>query len=218
MKKFWKKYKKNYVILTLIGIFIFVISYTFSIRIIKDKELFGESIFEKTQETLNFKMSDTVFSENTKVKFYLKYNNCLDSIEANESLDKGIRAEKNKLIGLSGQELESIFSNFGYKLDRLTKEEAVFTKNINVYDYDTDSYFIGIKGDYVVIYKKENSSSIRVVEDGVINPKSENSSRITIKDIENRGNFLKTLYEGNKDYQFSNIQDAVEYAKALCST
>lgn len=195
----------------------FIFSYTVSIKIIGDKNLLGYEFLEKTKATISSGLINEPIDEKTKIKFYIKYDNCLDVIESHEFLDRVEGKERERLIGLSEKELENIFSNFGYKLDRLTKEEVIFTKEIKGYEYINGSYFIGMKDNKLVIYKKDGEQSIRVVENEITNPRSESEAIITIEDIENKNNLLQTLYEGRKDYEFSNIQEAIDRAKSFCS-
>ncbi|MEG1254685.1 hypothetical protein [Clostridium sp.] len=214
----FKDNKKMYITVVSVGIIVFLLSYTVSISFLKNSENKGLGLFGEARQTSSLNGGDVVISEDSKIKFVLNYKNCLDTVYINEKLDQPIKVEQDKLIGINEIEAEKIFSNFGYKLDRFTKEEVIFVKDIDGYNYKEDSYFIGVKDNYIAIYKKEADGSLKVIEAKISNPKDESGSYLQVKDIENRGNLLKTFYEGHEDYQFSNIQEAIEYAQALCST
>lgn len=164
-------------------------------------------------------MNDVVISEKSNIEFVLNYKNSLDKVKINDKLDQTINVEKDDLIGLNQEQAEKIFSSFGYKIEKFAKENVVFVKDVEGYNYKEDSYFIGIKDENIVVYNKDSNGAIKVVEEKLLNPKDDGGqSYLKINDIENRGNLLRTFYEGHKDYQFSNIQEAMEYAQALCST
>jgi len=221
MLKEFKQNKMFYIVITFIAICLFTASYALSLSFI-NKGTHGdnpdESVLAETKETSFIKENGVIITKDTKLEFLVRYANCLDYIKADNKIDESIKIEKEKLIGLNESQLEEIFKKFGYKLQQFTKNDAIFIKEVAGYNYSPDNYFIGIKDNNMVIYKKEKDESIRVVESKIINPKREDNSNITLKDIEDKGNLLKSLYYGDKDYQFSNIQDAVEYGQSLCST
>ena len=212
-----KKNAKSYIYFLCLGIIVFLISYTVSISILKGNNgvlgFLGEA-----KETSTLANDNVKINKNTEIKFVLNYGNCINKVKATEALDQPINVEQDKLLGLTEKEADKIFSSFGYNIEKFSKEEVVFEKHIPGFDYNYDTYFIGVSDDYVVIYKKNNNNTIEIAQDKIINPKGEEETYLQVKDIENRGNLLKTFYEGKADYQFSNIQEAIEYAQALCST
>lgn len=221
MLKEFKQNKMFYIVITFLGLCIFTASYALSLSFINKGnhgDAQDDSVLAESKQTSFIKESGVIVTKDTKLEFLVRYANCLDYIKADNKIDESIKVEKEKLLGLNEKQLEEIFKKFGYNLEKFTKVEAVFVKDVAGYNYSPDSYFIGIKDDNMVIYKKEKDESIRVVEGKIINLKREDNSNITLKDIEDKGNLLKSLYYGDKDYQFSNIQDAVEYAQSLCST
>ncbi len=215
----FKKNKKLYISAVCVGIIVFLISYTVSVTSFKNSKDKEEGLLGDAAQTSFMKSNDILISDTSKIKFLLKYKNSLNSVDVSSNLEQPINVELDKLIGLNEEEAVKIFSNFGYKIERFTKEDVIFIKVIEGFNYKVDSYFIGIKDEYISIYKKELNGDIVVVEEKILNPKDyNNQSYLQVKDIEDRGNLLKSFYEGSEDYQFSNIQDAIEYAQALCST
>lgn len=212
-----KKNAKSYIIFVCIGIIVFLLSYTVSISILRGND--GILGFLGNAKQANTLAEDNVIiNKNTEIKFVLNYENCINKVKASESLDQPINVEQDKLLGLTEKEAEKIFSSFGYKIDKFSSDEVLFEKSIPGFSYNEDSYFIGVAEDNVVIYKKNNNDTIEIAQDKIINPKGDGTTYLQVKDIENRGNLLKTFYEGKADYQFSDIQEAIEYAQALCST
>jgi hypothetical protein len=224
MLKELKQNKFFYIVIVFLGLCIFTASYSLSINLFKDgksEKDHNEDILSETRQTSFIKESGVIVTKDTKLEFLVKYANCLDYIKADDRIDKKIKIaieNKDNLIGLNESQLEGLVKNLGYTLQQFTKNDAIFIKEVPGFNYTVESYFIGIKDNNMVIYKKEKDESIRVVENSIINPRSENNSIIILKDIEDKGNLLETLYYGDKDYQFSNIQDAIEYAQSLCST
>lgn len=216
----FKKNKFYYIGILLVGVFVYTVSYSLSISFFNENA-FGKDngeILAETKQTSFIKESGTIVTKDTKFEFLVRYSNCLDYIKAEDKIDENIKVEKEVLLGLNEKQLEDIFKKFNYKLEQFTKNDAIFIKDVEGFNYSVDSYFPGIKDSKMVIYKKEKDGSIRVVENEIINPKTENNSILTIRDIQDRGNLLKTLYFGDKDYQKSNIQDAIDLAQSLCST
>lgn len=212
-----KKNAKLYITFVCAGIIVFLLSYTVSISILRGNDgVFG--FLGEAKQTSTLTEDKTIISDSTDIKFVLNYSNCINEVEVSEALDQPINLEQDKLLGLTAKEADKIFSSFGYRIEKFSEEEVVFEKDIPGFNYSEDSYFIGINKDYVVVYKKNNNETIEVSRDKILNPKGDDATYLQIKDIENRGNLLKTFYEGKSDYQFSNIQEAIEYAQALCST
>lgn len=212
-----KKNAKSYIIFVCIGIIVFLLSYTVSISILRGNDgILG--FLGSAKQTNTLAEDNVIINKNTEIKFVLNYKNCINKVKASEALDQPINVEQDKLLGLTEKEAEKIFSSFGYKIDKFSSDEVVFEKNIPGFSYNDDSYFIGVAEDNVVIYKKNNNDTMEIAQDKIINPKGDGTTYLQVKDIENRGNLLKTFYEGKADYQFSDIQEAIEYAQALCST
>lgn len=224
MLKQLKQNKFFYIIIAFLGLCIFTASYSLSISMIKgESKAKGDNadVLSQAKQTSFIKETGVVMTRDTKLEFLVKYANCLDYIKADDKIDKNISIfidKKEELLGLNENQLEEIFKKFDYHLQQFTKNDAIFIKDVSGYNYTPDSYFIGIKDENMVIYNKEKNENIRVIENKILNPKNENNSYITIKDIEDKGNLLETLYYGDQDYQFSNLQDAIEYAQSLCST
>lgn len=220
MLKSMKENKFYYIGTLLIGVLFFTISYSLSMDFFKGNNLEKDDneVYTEAKQTSFIKESGTIVTKDTKFEFLVRYSNCLDYIKADNKIDENIKVDKEVLLGLNESQLEDIFKKFNYKLEQFTKNDAIFIKDIEGYNYSIDSYFPGIKDDKIVIYKKEKDGTIRVVEKEIINQKTESNSVLTINDIQDRGNLLKTLYFGDKDYQKSNIQDAVDLAQSLCST
>lgn len=221
MLKDINKSKLFYIVVVFLGLCIFTASYSLSINLFRGAKNIDDNsadILSETKQTSFIKESGVVVTRDTKLEFLVKYANCLDFIKADNKIDETINVDKEKLLGLNESQLEEIFKKFGYNLQQFTKNDVIFIKDVPGYNYAPDTYFIGIKDENMVIYNKEKNESIRIVESKIINPKAEDNSNITLKDIEDKGNLLKTLYYGDKDYQFSNVQDAIEYAQSLCST
>lgn len=218
----FKRYKKNkglYIFIASVGMIVFLLSYTVSIAFLRSSKERGTGILGEATQASFMNMNDVVISEKSNIEFILNYKNSLGKVKINDKLDQTINVEKDDLIGLNQEQAEKIFSSFGYKIEKFTKENVVFIKDVEGYNYKEDSYFIGIKDEDIVIYNKDSNGAIKVVEEKLLNPKDDGGqSYLKINDIENRGNLLRTFYEGHKDYQFSNIQEAMEYAQALCST
>lgn len=212
-----KKNAKSYIIYVCIGIIVFLLSYTVSVSILRGNDgilgFLGDS-----KETSSIADENAVIDKDTDIKFVLNYENCINKVIANEALDQPINVEQDKLLGLTKNEADKIFSSFGYKIDEFSGDEVIFEKSISGYSYSKGSYFIGVADNNVVIYKKNSNDILEIAQDKIINPKGEGETYLQLKDIENRGNLLKTFYEGKADYQFSDIQEAIEYAQALCST
>ncbi len=217
-----ERYKKNkglYIFIASVGIIVFLLSYTVSIAFLRSSKDGGAGILGEASQASFLNMNDVLISDKSNIEFMLNYKNSLGKVKINDKLDKTINVEKDNLIGLNQEQAEKIFSSFGYKVEKFTKEDIIFVKDIEGYSYKEDSYFIGIKDENIVIYNKDSNGTIKVVEEKILNPKDDSGqSYLKINDIENRGNLLRTFYEGHKDYQFSNIQEAMEYAQALCST
>ncbi len=212
-----KKNAKSYIIFVCIGIIVFLLSYTVSISILRGNDgILG--FLGSAKQTNTLAEDNVIINKNTEIKFVLNYENCINKVKASEALDQPINVEQDKLLGLTEKEAEKIFSSFGYKIDKFSSDEVVFEKSIPGFSYNDDSYFIGVAEDNVVIYKKNNNDTMEIAQDKIINPKGDGTTYLQVKDIENRGNLLKTFYEGKADYQFSDIQEAIEYAQALCST
>lgn len=212
-----RKNGKLYITFICVGIIVFLISYTVSISILRGNDgVFG--FLGEAKQTSTLAEDNRVINKDTDIKFVLNYTNCINKVEVNEALDQPINLEQDKLEGLTEKDADKIFSNFGYVIDKFSEAEVVFEKSIPGFNYSNDSYFIGISEEYVVIYKKNSNETIEIAQDKILNPKGYEDTYLQVKDIENKGNLLKTLYEGKSDYQFSNIQEAIEYAQALCST
>jgi len=219
MLKYLKDNKFYHIGILLIGFVFFAVSYSLSINYFKgNKNINNNEVLAETKQTSFVKESGTLVAKDTKLEFLIRYSNCLDFINADNKIDESINIDKEKLLGLNEKDLEEIFKKFNYKLEQFTKNDAIFVKDVEGYKYAPDNYFIGIKDEKIVVYKKEKDGKIRVVEKQILNPKSENNSILTIKDIEDKGNLLKTLYFGDKDYQKSNIKDVIDLAQSLCST
>lgn len=217
----FERYKRNkglYIFIASVGIIVFLLSYTVSTAFLRSSKDGSGILGEATQSSF-MNMSDVVISEKSNIEFMLNYKNSLDKVKINDKLDQTIKVKKDDLIGLNQEQAEKIFSSFGYRIEKFAYEDVVFVKDVEGYNYKADSYFIGIKGENIVIYNKDSNGTIKVAEEKITNPKDEDGQLyLKINDIENRGNLLRTFYEGHKDYQFSNIQEAIEYAQALCST
>ncbi|MEW8994964.1 hypothetical protein [Clostridium sp.] len=218
-----ERYKKNkglYIFVASVGIIVFLLSYTVSIAFLRSSKDGGPGFLGEATQASFLNMNDAVISDESNIEFMLNYKNSLDKIKVNNKLDQNInKVEKDNLIGLNQEQAEKIFSSFGYNIEKFTKEDVIFVKDIEGYDYKKDSYFIGIKDENIVIYSKDSNGTIKIVEEKILNPKDDSGqSYLKTNDIENKGNLLRTFYEGHKDYQFSNIQEAMEYAQALCST
>jgi len=218
-----ERYKKNkglYIFVASVGIIVFLLSYTVSIAFLRSSKDGGPGILGEATQASFLNMNDAIISDESNIEFMLNYKNSLDKIKVNNKLDQNInKVEKDNLIGLNQEQAEKIFSSFGYNIEKFTKEDVIFVKDIEGYDYKKDSYFIGIKDENIVIYSKDSNGTIKIVEEKILNPKDDSGqSYLKTNDIENKGNLLRTFYEGHKDYQFSNIQEAMEYAQALCST
>lgn len=213
----FEKNKKIYIFMCSLGIIGFLLSYTITINIL-EKSKNGEFTFFGEAKEASSVGNKTVITKDSEIKFILNYKNSLDTVYLNDKLSQSLQVDKSKLIGLNSDEIDEIFSNFGYKVKGFTENEVVLTKNMNCYNYDKDSYFIGINGGFISIMKVDKDDKIIVAEEKIVNPKAGEEAYLQIKDIENKGNLLKSFYEGCKDYQFSNIQDAINYAQALCST
>lgn len=218
-----ERYKKNkglYIFVASVGIIVFLLSYTVSIAFLRSSKDGGSGILGEAAQASFLNMNDVVISDKSNIEFMLNYKNSLDKIKVNDKLDQNInKVEKDNLIGLNQEQAEKIFSSFGYNIEKFTKEDVIFVKDIEGYDYKKDSYFIGIEDENIVIYSKDSNGTIKIVEEKILNPKDDSGqSYLKTNDIENKGNLLRTFYEGHKDYQFSNIQEAMEYAQALCST
>jgi len=218
-----ERYKKNkglYIFVASVGIIVFLLSYTVSIAFLRSSKDGGAGILGEATQASFLNMNDVVISDKSNIEFMLNYKNSLNKIKVNDKLDQNInKVEKDNLIGLNQEQVEKIFSSFGYNIEKFTKEDVIFVKDIEGYDYKKDSYFIGIEDENIVIYSKDSNGTIKIVEEKILNPKDDSGqSYLKTNDIENKGNLLRTFYEGHKDYQFSNIQEAMEYAQALCST
>lgn len=212
-----KKNAKSYIIFVCIGIIVFLLSYTVSISVLRGNDgILG--FLGDAKETNALGEGSAIINKDTEVKFVLNYGNCINKVKASENLEQPINVEQDKLLGLTEKEADKIFSSFGYKVDKFSSDEVVFEKSIPGFKYENESYFIGVAEENVVIYKSNSNDTIEIAQDKIINPKGDGTSYLQIKDIENRGNLLKTFYEGKADYQFSDIQEAIEYAQALCST
>lgn len=212
-----KRNMKSYIIYICIGIIVFLLSYTVSVGILRGNNGIL-SFLGDAKETSGFTGENAMINKDTKIKFVLNYENCINKIESTEALDQPINLEQDKLLGLTRSEADKIFSSFGYKINKFSSDEVIFEKNIPGFNYSKDCYFIGIANNNVVIYKKNSINTLEIAQDKIINPKGDGETYLGVKDIENRGNLLKTFYEGKADYQFSDIQEAIEYAQALCST
>lgn len=210
--------RKKIILLSSIGIIVFLASYTITVGVLGDiyggKDLFSTNSIKTNAEV----KGEGLVNDTTSFKFKLKYKNSSDEVEANEKLSRLMPVDMEKLKGLNAEELNEIYLNFGYKVHKFTPEEIVLIKDMDGFNYQTDSFFIGINNNFISILKKNDNNEVEVVTEKISNPKSEEGSYISVKDIENKGNLLKTIYEGCEGYQFSNIQEAIEYAQALCST
>jgi len=219
MLKYLKNNKFYYIGILLLGFAFFAVSYSLSINYFKgNRNTNNNEVLAEAKETSFIKESGSIVAKDTKFEFLVRYSNCLDFVNADNKVDESINVDKEKLLGLNEKDLDEIFKKFNYKLEQFTKNDAIFVKDVEGYNYAPDNYFIGIKDEKIVVYKKEKDGKIRVVEKQILNPKSENNSILTIKDIEDKGNLLKTLYFGDKDYQKSNIKDVIDLAQSLCST
>lgn len=213
----FKKNRKLYITFVIIGIIVFLLSYTVSVGILNGgKGRFG--FLGEARQTNALVDSDALIQKDTDIKFLLNYTNCINKIPVNDSLDQPINVEQDKLLGLSEKEMKEIFSNFGYRVEKFSKEEVILEKDIPGFNYSNDCYFIGVNNENIVIYKKNDNGIVEIAKEHIVNPKGDEGDYLNVKDIENRGNLLKTFYEGKADYQFSDIQEAIEYAQALCST
>lgn len=210
------KNRKFYYIFCFLGIIVFLLSYTITVGIMNVKETGSFALFGDAREASN--ISGEVISGDSNLNFILKYKNSLDEVPLSDKLTQTLPVKQENLIGLDSKEVEDIFSNFGYRVDKFSNKDVVFVKEIGGFQYEKGSYFIGINNNYISVLKINDDGSTEVAKETIENPKSEEETFLQVKDIENKGNLLKTLYEGCGDYQFSNIQEAIEYAQALCST
>ena len=102
-------------------------------------------------------------------------------------MNEMVEREKDKLNGLKESELEEIYKSYGYKLEKFTKDQVIFVKEIEGYNYEADNYFIGIGENNVVIYSKGEDGSITVEEPSIKNVRSEENKGITLDYIKDKG-------------------------------
>lgn len=206
-----KKYKYEALSIVVIMIIMFFGGYYIYVSVATDNNStqISQNINEDSIATSKMKANDTI-------NFLIKYNNCNDFIE-DIKMKKLVEKDKEKLIGLKESELEAIFKEYGYKLDKLVENEINFIKEIAEYEYQAGSYFIGISGENVVIYNKKSDGNIVVVQNSIEDVRSESGEVITLDKLKDKGNLIDTLYLGRKQYEFTSKEEAIEYAKALCS-
>lgn len=206
-----KKYKYEALSIVVIMIIMFFGGYYIYVSVATDNNStqISQNINEDSIATSKMKANDTI-------NFLIKYNNCNDFIE-DIKMKKLVEKDKEKLIGLKESELEAIFKEYGYKLDKLVENEINFIKEIAEYEYQAGSYFIGISGENVVIYNKKADGNIVVVQNSIEDVRSESGEVITLDKLKDKGNLIDTLYLGRKQYEFTSKEEAIEYAKALCS-
>ncbi|WP_040330248.1 hypothetical protein [Clostridium ihumii] len=203
-----KKYKNQIAISTGVLLILFISSYTISRYNFKDKD-----VNTLTKETA----SQNIKSEGAEIKFLIKYSNCNDFIE-DEKMNKIVEKDKDKLKGLTQKELEEIYKEYNYKLSKCIDNKIEFVKDIEGYQYGNGKFFIGISGEKVVIYNRNQEGNLIIAESVVPNGRSEDQRPIKLNNIKDKGNLTETLYEGKKEYQFDTKEEALEYAKALCNS
>lgn len=210
----FKKILKNKKVLIymLSGIIIFLSSYFVYTSIINK-----ENIYSLAKEASSTNSKSLKFNSKNKIEFFIKYNNCKDFIKDTQ-MNEMVEREKDKLNGLKESELEEIYKSYGYKLEKFTKDQVIFVKEIEGYNYEADNYFIGIGENNVVIYSKGEDGSITVEEPSIKNVRSEENKGITLDYIKDKGNLIESLYKGKKEYQFKTKEEAIQYAQALCSS
>lgn len=210
----FKKFLRNKKILTYIlgGIIIFLSSYFIYTNILSK-----ENVYSLAKEASSTNSKPLKFNSKNKIEFFIKYSNCKDFIE-DIQMTEMVERDKDKLNGLKEPELEEIYKSYGYKLEKFTKDQIIFIKEIEGYNYEDNSYFIGIGENNVVIYNKKQDENIAIEEPLIKNVRSEEDKAITLDYIKDKGNLMESLYKGKKEYQFKTKEEAIEYAQALCSS
>jgi len=125
-----ERYKKNkglYIFIASVGIIVFLLSYTVSIAFLRSSKDGGAGILGEASQASFLNMNDVLISDKSNIEFMLNYKNSLGKVKINDKLDKTINVEKDNLIGLNQEQAEKIFSSFGYKVEKFTKEDIIRT-------------------------------------------------------------------------------------------
>ncbi|MGL4730084.1 MAG: hypothetical protein ACRCW0_00690 [Clostridium sp.] len=172
---------------------------------------------KKEVDTLTKEVSSKSIKESTIVEFLIKYENCNDFIN-DVKMTELVEKDKKKIKDLKEAQLEEIYKGYGYKLEKRTADRITFVKEVPGYAYESGKYFVGIGGEKVVIYNKKQDGNTVIVESMVPNVRSEDQRPITLENLKDKGNLIDSFYEGKKEYEFNSKEEALEYAKALCSS
>lgn len=179
--------KKNiYIIISCVLLLIvsFTISYNYGIKKFSDdgsntkRAKNGDTV--NVDKALNSFNSEDSVSPNAKVILNIEY-------KKSEEVDKK-EQNSGEFAGKTKKQIEAM----GYTVDKITKTEVLLHKKVD--SYKPGKYVIGIKDDYLAVFKVNNEGKLIV----------ENESRdvTQIKANKLKQGDIDLLNNGSKDFQF----------------
>jgi hypothetical protein len=194
-------HKKLIIGLSLILVaFVFSIGYYWGIKNSKNKstqikKTVPNVAMENTINTIN--TQDNLIDEvkvtiNTNVIFKIKYSKSND-IKIEKTLSKPV-----ELVDKTQDDLNKIFSSEGYRVESMNSNEVDLLKVLN--SYSPNKYVLGIKGNYVAIFKTDNSGNMFIEDE------KNDVTDISTKNLK-KGD-IDLLTNGTKDIQFETRDEA----------
>lgn len=179
--------KKNiYIIISCVFILIvsFTISYNYGLKKYGEdgtnaKKAKNDSTVN-VDKALNSFNSDETVSPSAKVILNIEY-------KKSEEVDKK-EQNSGEFAGKTKQQIEAM----GYTVEKISKAEVVLHKKVD--SYKPGKYVVGIKDDYLAIFKVDNEGKL-IIED-----ESKDITKIQTKKLK-QGD-IDLLVSGSKDFQF----------------
>lgn len=198
------KNKNKYKLLGLVSmIILFVGSFTVTYYVI-NKDLNGEEVVMASSHNIEEKYDSVNIIY--KTKFLANEENSQGNTTLDQSIEK-FGEEKDDILSMSKEELESNFAKRNYKLESVIKNEIILLREVDKHLYKPNKYIVGIKDGFVAVLKtKENNEAyIEDMDKDITDISIEN---LPVADLE----YLK---RGREDYEFDTKEQALGFIKAI---
>lgn len=191
------KRKIRNILLVIISIIVFVLSYYVCINRLRSSNIKNNEhlVNSKSREesgvlTVDSNI-DTAVSANANLVFKMQYNKSGDMVVEKEKA-------AGDLVGKKKNELEEIFKDEGYKVKSITPEQVVLVKEVD--KYSPNKYVLGIKDGCIAIFKTD--------KDGNMFIENEKRDITDIKIEKLKQADIDLLTKGDKYFQCNSREDA----------